>query len=67
LKAFLAMRRSIIWSPCTQICILKTATFNSGNLRTSDENPFERSWEGFLNYSHKFAKPGKLLNIIVVP
>jgi len=36
--------------------------FEFGNLRTSDENPVERNWEGNLNYVHRFAKEKKILS-----
>jgi outer membrane receptor protein involved in Fe transport len=37
-------------------------SFDYGNLRTSDENPFERNWEGNLNYNRKFANSRKTLS-----
>ncbi|MFN9494207.1 MAG: TonB-dependent receptor plug domain-containing protein, partial [Sphingobacteriales bacterium] len=40
----------------------KDKTFDYGNLRTSDENPFERNWEGNLNYNRKFANNRKTLS-----
>lgn len=40
----------------------KDRTFDYGNLRTSDENPFERNWEGNLTYNRKFANSRRTLS-----